>query len=314
MKTRPLGKTGVEVSAMCLGAMYFGSRNDRQVSYRILDRYMGAGGNFIDTANIYSHWVEGFKGGESETLLGEWMRERGNRQDVFIASKVGFHYGDVPKRLTASLIIEECDKSLARLGIDTIDLYYAHVDDYETPLEETMEAFNRLVTAGKVRFIGASNYQAWRLEEARWISKNNGWAEFCCVQQHYTYLQLRPGMSVAPQAFANEDLRNYLAHHDMAFMAYSVLQSGGYTRPDRPLRNEYGGSDNAGRLEELRAVAAEIGAPVNQVILAWMMQSTPPAIPLIAASSEEQLDENLGALNLTLTADQMTRLNAAGTA
>jgi aryl-alcohol dehydrogenase-like predicted oxidoreductase len=175
-----------------------------------------------------------------------------------------------------------------------------------------MEAFNRLVTAGKVRFIGASNYQAWRLEEARWISKNNGWAEFCCVQQHYTYLQLRPGMSLAPQAFANEDLRNYMAHHDMAFMAYSVLQSGGYTRADRPLRAEYGGSDNAERLEVLRAVAAETGAPVNQVILAWMMQSTPPVIPLIAASTEEQLDENLGALDLTLTADQMTRLNTAG--
>ena len=313
MKTRSLGKTGVEVSAMCLGAMYFGTRNDKGVSYRILDRYMDAGGNFIDTANIYTHWVEGFKGGESETLLGEWMRERGNRRNVFITSKVGFHYSDVPKRLTAPLIVEECDKSLARLGIDTIDLYYAHVDDYETPLEETMEAFNRLVTAGKVRFIGASNYQAWRLEEARWISRNNGWAEFCCVQQHYTYLQLRPGMSVAPQAFANEDLRNYLAHHDMTFLAYSVLQSGGYTRPDRPLRKEYGGSDNAERLEVLRAVAAEIGAPVNQVILAWMMQSTPPVIPLIAASSEDQLDENLGALDLTLTAEQMTRLNTAGT-
>ena len=313
MKTKRLGSSGVEVSSMCLGAMYFGSRNDRTLSYRILDRYLGAGGTFIDTANIYAWWVEGFHGGESETLLGEWMRERGNRQRVFLASKVGFQDGDVPKRLTSALIIQECEKSLKRLGVETIDLYYAHVDDRLTPLEESFEAFDHLVRSGKVRFIGASNYSAWRLEEARWISAINGWPQFCALQQHYTYLRLRRGMDLAPQSFATDSELDYLRTHDLAFLAYSVLQSGGYTRTDRPLRKEYGGSDNAERLNVLHAVAAELGAPVNQVILAWMMQANPPAIPLIAASSEAQLDENLGALSLILTPEQLNRLTTAGT-
>ncbi|HAJ36825.1 MAG TPA: aldo/keto reductase, partial [Chloroflexi bacterium] len=139
-----LGRSGVDVSMYCLGAMYFGSRNDRTTSYRMLDRYVDAGGSFIDTANIYAWWVEGCRGGESETLLGEWLRERGNRDRLFIASKVGFQYDDVTRGLSAAQIEAECDKSLRRMGIDTIDLYYAHVDDRNTPMHETMEAFDRL--------------------------------------------------------------------------------------------------------------------------------------------------------------------------
>jgi len=162
LKTQVLGQTGVEVSSLCLGAMYFGSRNDEATSYRILDQYVAAGGSFIDTANIYAMWVQGYHGGESETLLGKWMQERRNRQHMFIASKVGFNYQDVPISLSARWIEEECNKSLRRMNIETIDLYYAHCDDRETPLEETLEAFNRLVKAGKVRFIGASNYLACR--------------------------------------------------------------------------------------------------------------------------------------------------------
>lgn len=316
MRTQPLGKTGVDVSALCLGAMYFGTRNDRETSRRILDAYVEAGGTFIDTANIYAWWVEGFRGGESETLLGDWMRERRNRSRLFIASKVGFGNGggDMPRSLRASVIEEQCNNSLKRMGIEAMDLFYAHVDDRKTPLEETMEAFDRLVKAGKVRFVGASNYRAWRLEEARCISQVNGWTEFCCVQQHYTYLQLRPGMSLDPQEFANEDLHDYCQNRDLTLLAYSVLQSGSYTRADRPLREEYGGGDNQRRLEVLHAVAQECGVSSNQVILAWMMQSATRIIPLIAASSEAQLQENLGALDLTLSAEQMERLNKAGTA
>ena len=145
MKKVPLGKTGVEVSAFCLGAMFFGSKNNKVTSYRLLDQYVEAGGSFLDTANIYSRWVPGYEGGESETLLGEWMRERKNREQVFIATKVGFEYQDVPRGLTAKLIEQECNNSLKRLGVETIDLYYAHVDDRSTPLEESLEAFDRLV-------------------------------------------------------------------------------------------------------------------------------------------------------------------------
>jgi aryl-alcohol dehydrogenase-like predicted oxidoreductase len=166
MNSVPLGNTGENVSALCLGAMYFGTRQNKKVSFNLLDQYFEFGGTFVDTANIYAHWIDGFKGGESETIIGEWMKERNNRDQVFIASKVGFGYQDVPSNLQTETIIKECEKSLRRLGVETIDIYYAHHDDRETPLEETLEAFLRLVDSGKVRFIGASNYLAWRLEEA----------------------------------------------------------------------------------------------------------------------------------------------------
>ena len=311
MKYQRLSQTDLEVSALCLGAMYLGTRNDQASSFALLDQYVEAGGNFIDSANIYAHWVSGFQGGESETVLGAWMRERGNRDRLIVASKVGFSYPGVPQRLRASDIEEGCNKSLRRLGTDVIDLYYAHVDDRTTPLEESLEAFNRLVKAGKVRYIGASNYLAWRLEEARWISQTRGWSAFCCIQQHYTYLKLRPGTNVKPQEMVNDDLLDYLDARDMTLLAYSVLQSGSYTRADRPLRREFTMPDNERRLETLRAVASETGAGVNQVILAWMLQRS--IIPLIAASTPAQLAENLGALDVRLSDEQMERLNHAGT-
>ncbi len=314
MQTLSLGNSGVEVSELCLGAMYFGTRNDRATSYRMLDMYVDAGGTFIDTANIYAHWADGGRGGESETLLGEWMRERGNRDRMFIASKVGFNYGDVTRGLPAWRIEEECNKSLRRMGIETIDLYYAHVDDRQTPQEETLAAFDRLVKAGKVRLIGASNFRAWRLEEARWISQTQGQAAYCCVQQRHTYLPPRPGVSTAPQLVANEDLLDYARATGLRILAYSALLAGAYTRDDRPLPPEYRSPDNDARLQALRAVAAETGATLNQVILAWMLQGDPAIIPLIAASTEEQMRDNLGALKVRLTADQLQRLNAAGTA
>lgn len=311
MQTQQLGQTDVNVSSLCLGAMFLGTKNDRASSFRLLDQYTDAGGSFIDTANIYAHWVPGFQGGESETLLGDWMRERRNRNRVFIASKVGFQYGSIPKRLQASDIEQECEKSLKRLGIDTLDLYYAHVDDRHTPLEESLEAFNRLVKAGKVRLIGASNYLAWRLERANWISQENGWAAFCAVQQHYTYLRLRPGMNIKPQEMVNDDLLDYCADTKLTLLAYSVLQAGSYTRTDRPFRKELQSEDNQRRLEALRAVAEESGITVNQVVLCWMLQRG--ILPLIAASTEEQLAENIAALDIHLSDAQMERLNRAGT-
>lgn len=313
MQTQQLGHTGEKVSELCLGAMYFGTRNNKATSFRLLDHYLASGGTFIDTANIYAHWIEGFRGGESETIIGEWLAERGNRDDVFIASKVGFNYGDVPISLRANVIEEECNKSLKRMNIETIDLYYGHKDDQDTPLEETLEAFSRLVNAGKVRYIGASNYSAWRLERAGWISEANDWAKFCCVQQRHTYLPIRPGASSGRQVIANQDLQDFCADTGMTLLAYSVLLGGAYTRGDRPLPDEYVSPDNTERLNTLRTIAQEIGATPNQVILCWMRQSSPAVIPLIAASTIDQLDENISALDYTLTADHMERLNIAGT-
>ena len=312
MKSVPLGNTGESVSTLCLGAMYFGTRQSRKKSFNLLDQYFESGGTFIDTANIYAHWIDGFKGGESEAVLGQWLKERNNRDQVFIASKVGFGYQDVPSTLQAEMIEKECEKSLRRLGVDKIDLYYAHRDDRDTPLEETLEAFLRLVDSGKVRFIGASNYLAWRLEEAHWLSITNEWPEFCCVQQRHTYIRRKHGTTFNPQVAANEDLLDYVSNRGITLLAYSALLSGAYTRSDRDFSDQYLSSDTDNRLSALNEVAAETGATANQVILAWMMQSIPAVVPLIAASSSEQLKENIDALNLFLTADQLEKLDSAG--
>ena len=311
MITAPLGDTGVGVSAFCLGTMHFGSQTAGETSCRLLDRYVEAGGSFLDTANIYARWVPGYVGGESETLLGKWMRERKNRSQMFIATKVGFQYLDVERGLRARQIEAECEKSLKRLGVDAIDLYYAHVDDRNTPMEETLEAFDRLVSAGKVRFIGASNFAAWRLEEARWVSRTHGWAEYCCIQQRYSYVRPKPGASFDPQVAANDDLLDYCRVRGITMLAYSPLLGGAYTRADRSLSEQYLGPDTDARLTALRAVAEETGATLNQVVYAWMLQSEPPVIPLMAASTTRQMEENLGALGIELDAGQMTRLNSA---
>lgn len=311
MKKVLLGNSGLEVSICCLGAMYFGNRTDKTTSYQLLDQYAESGGTFLDTANIYARWVPGCVGGESETLLGEWMRERNNREQLFIASKVGFHYPGVEKGLRAQQIEEECHKSLKRMGIDTIDLYYAHADDRNTSMEETMEAFDRLVKAGKVRVIGASNFVAWRLEEARWVSQTHGWAEYCCIQQRYTYLRPKAGTTFGFQVAANGELLDYCRTRGMTMLAYSPLLRGAYSREDREFQSQYVGPDADARLGALKNVAEQIGATVNQVVLAWMMQSNPLVIPLVAGSTKEQLQENLGALDIELSADQMKYLNTA---
>ena len=311
MKTVSLGNTGVEVSAMCLGTMYFGWRTDTAMAYRLLDQYVTAGGTFLDTANIYGKRGNERTGALSEQTLGAWIKARGNREQLFIASKVGFEYIQTKRGLRAEQIEAECEKSLKRLGIDTLDLYYAHVDDRSTPMEESLEAFNRLVKAGKVRFIGASNFLAWRLEQAHWISQIHDWAEYCCIQQRYTYLRPIPGASAAPQVIANADLRDYCRVRGITLLAYSPLLSGTYVRDDKPLRDIYVGPDSDARLTALKEVAQDIGATPNQVVLAWMMHSDPYVLPIFGASNPDQLAENLGALDVHLTDAHMAKLDVA---
>jgi len=180
------------------------------------------------------------------------------------------------------------------------------------PQEETLEAFDRLVSAGKVRFIGASNSLAWRLEQARWLSRQNSWAEYVGIQQRYTYLRPKPGTTFDPQIAANDDLLDYCRNRDITLLAYSPLLSGAYTRPERTFSEQYIGPDSEARMAALREVASETGATLNQVILAWMVQGDPIAIPLMAASTHEQMDENLAALTVNLSDEQLTRLNIAG--
>jgi aryl-alcohol dehydrogenase-like predicted oxidoreductase len=312
MKKLKLGSSEVEVSALCIGSDAIGSKVDRETSFRLFDRFREAGGAFIDTANFYSAWAPGCVGGEAETTIGHWMKDRGCRSEMAIASKLGFDYPGCDGGLTAAEIERECEKSLRRLQTDRLDLYYAHRDDPATPLEETMRAFDRLIRAGKVRAIAASNLPVWRIAEANAFSRLQGLAGYCAVQQRYTYFRPRHGADFGPQICINDDLKSYCRAKGMTLIGYSVLLQGAYTREDRPVPAQYAGPDAQARLEVLRQVAAEAGATLNQVIIAWLRQSDPPVLPIIAASRLEQLNEILAALDLTLSPDQVARLDTAG--
>ena len=314
MKTITLGTTGVEVSALCLGAMNFGSRDSRETSYKMLDMYYEAGGRFIDTANAYARWFEGCQGGESEALLGDWMAERGNRDELFLASKVGFPapVDGLDQGVSAKQVERAIEGTLARLEIDTVDLYYAHVDDRSVPLKETMAAFHLLVEAGKVRYAGASNYRTWRLERARTMAEERGWAPFVCMQQRFTYIRPRVDYELVPHVYGDRRMLDYSRDANVTLLAYSPLEGGAYTREDRDFPEMYQWPDTEMRLEVLNEVADKTGATPHQVVLAWMIQSDPSVIPIIAASTEAQMRENLGALDLTLSEEQTRRLNEAG--
>jgi len=304
-----LGNSGVEVSQMCLGTMYFGTKVDKKMSFDLLDQYYEAGGRFLDSANKYACWIEGFKGGESETVIGNWIRERGNRNEMFVATKLGFdHPPDVQTGLKAEQIEQECEKSLIRMQIDVIDLYYAHCDDRNTPMEETLEAFDKLVRTGKVRFIGASNFMTWRLEQAHWTSKNNGWAPYQCIQQAHTYIRPMPG-GWNPGRESGKELFDFCRSRKLTLLAYCPLRQGAYTREDRPI--PWPGPDTDARLKMLRDITIEKEATLNQVVLAWMMQSNPLVIPIMAASNPEQMSENLNAINLNLSDVDIKRLDNA---
>lgn len=318
MRQISLGKTGPLVSALCLGCLNFGTNTDQTLSYQLLDQYVDAGGSFLDTSNNYAFWNGNGVGGQSEALLGQWMKERGNRDRIFLSTKVGANPtvpggGFSSKEGLSKLAIHKAvDESLKRLQTDHIDLYYAHIDDVDTPLEETLEAFNQLVQSGKVRAIGCSNHYTWRLEEARNISHSRGFAAYQCIQQRYTYLRPRPGADFDVQISVSEEMLKYVeAHEDVVLLAYSPLLSGAYSRKDRPIPVQYSGLDADTRLVVLQQIAEETGATRNQVVLAWMLQSTPTTLPLIAASTPEQLQENLQALDVTLTQEQIQRLHQA---
>jgi aryl-alcohol dehydrogenase-like predicted oxidoreductase len=312
MKKLPLGNSGIEVSEFCLGTMRFGSAHDEAISGRMMEMYIEAGGTFLDTSINYAFWVKDCNGGESETFLGKWLKEHGNRDDMFVATKVGFNTPEIGRNLTTDVIVSECEKSLQRLQTDHIDLYYAHCDQCETPLAETLGAFDKQIKDGKVGLIGASNTRAWRLEEARNVSAKNGLAEYCCVQQRHSYLRSNAGVDANVKVEANADLLDYTAARDITLLAYGPSAHGYYTKMDQPLGGSSAGPDSDARIVALKEVVAETGATATQVVYAWMLQGKPPVIPLLACSTEEQMTENLGALSVKLSDGQIERLTKAG--
>jgi aryl-alcohol dehydrogenase-like predicted oxidoreductase len=312
METLRLHQADIEVSALAMGSDLIGSKIDRGSAFNLFDCFHGHGGNFIDTANMYAEWMPGCCGGESETTIGAWMKERGNRGRVVISTKVGFPYPGTSGGLSVKEIERECEKSLKRLQTDVIDIYQAHLDDRTTSLAETMEAFHKLIKSGKVRAVGASNLSLWRIAEANTIAHAQGWSGFALIEQRYTYLRPRNGADFGPQIFITPEVKDYVQVHEIDLVGYSVLLQGVYGRTDREVPAQFAGPEAGERMEALKAVASELSCSPNKVVIAWMRQGTPAILPIIAGSRTEQLEENIAALELTLTVDQLRRLDTAG--
>jgi len=333
MKYRAIGtdpKARRHVSVLALGTMHFGTATDEATSFAILDRYAEAGGTFIDTADNYAFWT-GTQGGESEELLGRWRRSRGASGEIVIATKLGARplapgrtsytgYTGNAEGLSARVIRESSERSRDRLGMARLDLLYAHIDDPDVPLGETVEAFAALVAEGTVGLLGVSNHWAWQVERARGLAAASGLPGYEVLQYQHSYLRPRtdlPG-SRSPDGMpgmVGGDLLSYLrAEPQLTMVAYSPLLRGGYVRQDRLDAAEFAEYDHPGtqaRMAALREVAKDAGATVNQVVLAWLIGGQVPIIPLIGASSVAQLDESLAAVDLELTEQQRTRLDAA---
>jgi aryl-alcohol dehydrogenase-like predicted oxidoreductase len=305
------------IDNLALGAMWFGTRTDERRSFELLDRFVDAGGVWIDTANSYAFWVDpSGAGGQSETVLGRWLAARpGMRDRVRLSTKVGAEPGaaGASQGLSAGVVRGEIDASLRRLGTDHVELYWAHIPDPATSLAETVAAFDELVPAGKAGRLGLSNHAVWQLERARRISRDSGGAGFTAVQQHHTYLRPRPGVQPIVVRFGavGDEALHYLEHHpDLALWAYTPLLSGGYTRADKPLADGYDHPGTTRRLAVLDEVAAETGTNRNRVVLAWLAGGHPGATPIVGVSTAEQLDEAIAGVSLELTAEQRERLDA----
>lgn len=331
MRYRTIGQTSArrEVSVLALGAMRFGTETDENTSFAILDRYVEAGGTFVDTSNNYSFWINSTQGGESEALLGRWRRSRGVGSEVVIATKLGgrpnaagLDFAETAKHeniegLSAPVIRKSAERSMELLGVDKLDLLYAHVEDPTVPVEETVQGFADLVTDGKVGLLGVSNHWTWRVERARAAAARAGLPGYEVLQYHHSYLRARtdqPGRRSVDgnQGLATGDVLSYLRDEPgLTLVAYTPLLSGGYVRDDRPLGPLFEHAGTTNRLAAVRTVAKETGATANQVVLAWLMGGDLPIIPLVGASSIAQLDESLAAVDLELTDEQRATMDAA---
>ncbi|HYE27348.1 MAG TPA: aldo/keto reductase [Allosphingosinicella sp.] len=310
---RPLGRTGLATPRLVLGGNVFGWTASGDEAFRILDRFVDAGGTMIDTADVYSAWVPGHRGGESESLIGEWLRRRGSSGGVSIATKVGMLHRHGGGRLEPRRIAKAAEASLRRLGVEAIDLYYAHRDDPGTPVEEVMAAFDALVRAGKVRTLGASNFTANRLAEALAASDRLGLARYEVLQPEY-HLLARAGFEA--------ELQPLCLAEGIAALPYYGLASGYLTGKYRS-EADYGRSVRGDRMAKyldgrgpevlaaLDSVAAETGASPAQIALAWLAAQPGVAAPIASARTQEQLEELLGAMILELDEAQLARLDEA---
>jgi aryl-alcohol dehydrogenase-like predicted oxidoreductase len=315
MQYRNLGRTGLKVSELCLGTMQWGWTADEPTSFAVMDAFVAAGGNFIDTADVYSRWAEGNPGGVSEEIIGRWMKARGNRRQIVLATKVRGVMWDGPngEGLSRGHIMTAVEDSLRRLQTDHIDLYQTHWFDAGTPIDETMRALDNLVRQGKVRYVGCSNYPAWRLAKALWASDTLGLARYDCIQPHY---------NIAYRAEFERELKPLCEEEGIGVIPYSPLAGGfltgkyrrGEPVPDSArasgIQRRYLNDKGFSILEALEKLGKARGKSIAQMALAWQLSQPVITSPIIGANSVEQLEDSLGAVGVRLTAEEMKTLDA----
>ena len=308
MEKRRIGKSELEIAPLGLGGNVFGWTADELTSFAVLDEFVASGGNMIDTADVYSAWAPGNAGGESETVIGRWLKRSGKRDEVVIATKVGFAAGLAPEVIAAA-----CDASLQRLGVDCIDLYYQHTDDQKVPLADSLGAFEDLRRAGKIRAVGLSQFTAPRIGEAMQVAKAEQFEPPCALQTWYNLVE---------RAKLEGPLRDTALSHGLGILPFYSLANGfltGKYRSREDLEKSVRGTRNTEYLEgrgmrvlaALDEVAAEAGAALATVTLAWTMAQPGITAPIASATSPDQLGELLAAMTLELTPTQIERLDAA---
>jgi aryl-alcohol dehydrogenase-like predicted oxidoreductase len=309
IEKRPLGSSGIRVAPLVLGGNVFGWTADEKTSFRLLDAFVDAGGNMIDTADVYSAWVPGHQGGESETVIGRWLkRDPAKRQKVLIATKVGFMAGLSPETIASS-----CDASLERLQIETIDLYYHHKDDPAVPLADSLGAMDALVKAGKVRAVGLSQYEPGRLDEAMRTAEAEGLTRPCALQTWYNLVEREK---------LEGPLRDTAVKHDLGILPFYGLANGfltGKYRSRADLAKSTRGDRVAQYLEgkgmrvlaALDRISAETGASLAAIALAWTNAQPGVVATLASATSTEQLAELTASMHLQLAPEQLARLDEA---
>ena len=316
MQRRQLGRSELQVSPLCLGGNVFGWTADEPTSFRVLDAFVAGGMNFIDTADVYSRWAPGNRGGESETILGRWMKQRGNRNSVIIATKVGANLGGERKGLSRAHITRAVEASLRRLQTHVIDLYQSHLDDADTALEETLNTYADLIAQGKVRAIGASNFTAERLAEALHVSRQHAYPR---------YESLQPLYNLYDRAGYEQALEPLCRSEGLGVISYSSIGSGflsGKYRTDADVSKSARGAgvkrkyynDRGFRiLRALDEVAGQQDSTPAAVALAWLLARPGVTAPIVSATSVEQVAELVAATRLTLDPASIGLLNQAST-
>ena len=313
-RNRELGQSGLHVAPLAFGGNVFGWTADEATSFSLLDAFVDAGLNLVDTADVYSRWVPGHRGGESETILGKWFKRSGKRDNIVLATKVGKDMGDGRLGLAPSYIRQAVEDSLRRLQTDCIDLYQSHDDDASVPLEDTMGEFSRLIEAGKVRAVGASNYSAPRLAQALRISSENGLARYETLQPEYN-LYAREGYEAELEPLVRANQLGVIPFYPLAsgFLTgkYRSAEDAGKSVRGKTIVDRYLNPRGMRSLSALDEVASQLRATPAQVALAWLIARPGITAPLASATSLQQLKELFGAAQLQLDAAAITLLNEA---